>query len=230
LTGVDLTSWGADLPSNPKLGNLVLRILRLIPDLQRLRLSSIDSIEVDPFLLEAIANERRLMPHLHLSLQSGDNMILKRMKRRHSRDDAIKFCNAARKLRPEITFGADIIAGFPTETEEMFENSLKLIDECGLTWLHVFPFSARTGTPAARMPQTDGKITKKRATALRNLGKIQVAKHLKSEIGKRHNILIETPRTGRTEQFTEVLFDTNQIPGDIVKKKILGSVDSKLYV
>ena len=230
LTGVDLTSWGADLPSNPKLGNLVLRILRLIPDLQRLRLSSIDSIEVDPLLLEAIANERRLMPHLHLSLQSGDNMILKRMKRRHSRDDAIKFCNAARKLRPEITFGADIIAGFPTETEEMFENSLKLIDECGLTWLHVFPFSARTGTPAARMPQTDGKITKKRATALRNLGKIQVAKHLKSEIGKRHNILIETPRTGRTEQFTEVLFDTNQIPGDIVKKKILGSVDSKLYV
>ena len=230
LTGVDLTSWGADLPSNPKLGNLVLQILKLVPDLERLRLSSIDSIEVDPLLMEAIANERRLMPHLHLSLQSGDDMILKRMKRRHSRDDAIKFCNAARKLRPEITFGADIIAGFPTETEEMFENSLKLIDECGLTWLHVFPFSARTGTPAARMPQTDGKITKKRATALRNLGKIQVAKHLKSEIGKRHNILIETPRTGRTEQFTEVLFDTNQIPGDIVKKKILGSVDSKLYV
>ena len=230
LTGVDLTSWGADLPSNPKLGNLVLRILKLVPDLERLRLSSIDSIEVDPLLMEAIANERRLMPHLHLSLQSGDNMILKRMKRRHSRDDAIMFCNTARKLRPEITFGADIIAGFPTETDEMFENSVRLIDECRLTWLHVFPFSARTGTPAARMPQTDGRIIKKRAAALRSLGKIQVAKHLKSEIGKRHNILVETPRNGRTEQFTEVLFGTNQIPGDIVRKKILGSIDTKLFV
>ena len=230
LTGVDLTSWGADLPSNPKLGNLVLRILKLVPDLERLRLSSIDSIEVDPLLMEAIANERRLMPHLHLSLQSGDDMILKRMKRRHSRDDAIMFCNTARKLRPEITFGADIIAGFPTETDEMFENSVRLIDECCLTWLHVFPFSARTGTPAARMPQTDGRIIKKRAAALRSLGKIQVEKHLKSEIGKRHNILVETPRNGRTEQFTEVLFGTNQIPGDIVRKKILGSIDAKLFV
>jgi threonylcarbamoyladenosine tRNA methylthiotransferase MtaB len=230
LTGVDLTSWGQDLPSSPKLGNLVLRILKLVPDLERLRLSSIDSIEADEFLMQAIANEKRLMPHLHLSLQSGDNMVLKRMKRRHFREDAIDFCETVRKLRPEITFGADIIAGFPTETDEMFENSLRLVNECGLTWLHVFPFSSRTGTPASRMPQTDGKIIKKRAATLRNLGKVQVEKHLKSEIGKQHNILIETPRIGRTEQFTEVLFNTDQIPGDIVNKKILGSVETKLFV
>tara|TARA_Y100000739_G_C20602824_1_gene463838 strand:- start:563 stop:1822 length:1260 start_codon:yes stop_codon:yes gene_type:complete len=230
LTGVDLTSWGQDLPATPKLGNLVLRILKLVPDLERLRLSSIDSIEADEFLMLALANEKRLMPHLHLSLQSGDNIVLKRMKRRHLREDAINFCETVRKLRPEVTFGADIIAGFPTETDEMFENSLRLIDECGLTWLHVFPFSSRTGTPASRMPQTDGKIIKKRASVLRDLGKIQVAKHLKSEIGKRHNILIETSRVGRTEQFTEVLFNTDQIPGDIVNKKILGSVDTKLFV
>ena len=155
LTGVDLTSWGADLPTAPSLGNLVLRILKLIPDLERLRLSSIDSIEADESLLEAIANETRLMPHLHLSLQAGDNMILKRMKRRHLRDDAIKFCETVKKLRPEMTFGADIIAGFPTETDKMFDNSLKLVKECNLTWLHVFPYSPRIGTPAARMPQVN---------------------------------------------------------------------------
>jgi threonylcarbamoyladenosine tRNA methylthiotransferase MtaB len=139
LTGVDLTSWGADLPSEPKLGDLVMRILKLIPDLARLRISSIDSIEVDPNLMQAIATEQRLMPHLHLSLQAGDDMVLKRMKRRHLRDDAIRFCEDARKLRPDMTFGADIIAGFPTETEAMFENSLRLIEQCDLTWLHVFP-------------------------------------------------------------------------------------------
>jgi len=163
LTGVDMTSWGADLPGAPALGNLVMRILRLVPDLPRLRISSIDSIEVDERLMEAIATEPRLMPHLHLSLQAGDNMILKRMKRRHAREDAIRFCEEARRLRPDITFGADIIAGFPTETDAMFENSLRLVEECGLTWLHVFPYSPRKGTPAARMPQVRGPAIRERA-------------------------------------------------------------------
>jgi len=153
LTGVDLTSWGADLPGEPRLGDLVRRILKLVPGLPRLRLSSIDSIEADPALMAAIAEEDRLMPHLHLSLQAGDDLILKRMKRRHLRDDAIRFCDEARTLRPDITFGADLIAGFPTETEAMFLNSLRLVEECGLTWLHVFPYSPRPGTPAAKMPQ-----------------------------------------------------------------------------
>ena len=155
LSGVDITSWGADLPGQPKLGNLVRRMLKLVPELKRLRLSSIDSIEADEELVQAFAEEQRLMPHVHLSLQSGDDMILKRMKRRHSRKDSIAFCERLRNLRPDITFGADIIAGFPTETEAMFDNSLKLADECDLTYLHVFPFSARPGTPAARMPQLE---------------------------------------------------------------------------
>ncbi len=157
LTGVDMTSWGADLPATPRLGDLVLRILKLVPDLPRLRISSIDSIEVDPALMQAIATEPRLMPHLHLSLQHGDDLILKRMKRRHLRDDAIRFTEEALRLRPEMTFGADIIAGFPTETEAHFENSLALVRECNLTWLHVFPYSVRNGTPAARMPQVNGR-------------------------------------------------------------------------
>ena len=171
LTGVDLTSWGADLPSAPKLGDLVMRILKLVPDLSRLRISSIDSIEVDENLMQAISTEKRLMPHLHLSLQHGDDLILKRMKRRHLRKDAIAFCEEARKVRPEITFGADIIAGFPTETEEHFQNSVKLIKECELTWLHIFPYSPREGTPAAKMPQVNGNQIKKRAAVLRDLGK-----------------------------------------------------------
>ena len=228
LTGVDLTSWGADLPTSPSLGNLVLRILKLVPDLKRLRLSSIDSIEADDSLLEAIANETRLMPHLHLSLQSGDNMILKRMKRRHLRDDAIKFCETVKKLRPEITFGADIIAGFPTETDKMFDNSLKLVKECDLTWLHVFPYSPRVGTPAARMPQVNKLTIKNRAAELRALGKNQVEKHLKTEIGQTHHILMETPHVGRTEQFTEVQLTIEQNPGQIVKKTIIGFEGTKL--
>ncbi|MBT6270604.1 MAG: radical SAM protein, partial [Rhodobacteraceae bacterium] len=228
LTGVDLTSWGADLPTSPSLGNLVLRILKLIPDLERLRLSSIDSIEADESLLEAIANETRLMPHLHLSLQAGDNMILKRMKRRHLRDDAIKFCETVKKLRPEMTFGADIIAGFPTETDKMFDNSLKLVKECDLTWLHVFPYSPRVGTPAARMPQVNKLTIKNRASQLRALGKNQVEKHLRSEIGKTHDILMETPHVGRTEQFTEVQLKIEQTPGRIVKKTIIGFGGLKL--
>ncbi len=222
LTGVDLTSWGADLPATPRLGDLVLRILKLVPDLPRLRISSIDSIEVDEALMQAIATEPRLMPHLHLSLQHGDDMILKRMKRRHLRDDAIGFAEEARRLRPEMTFGADIIAGFPTETEAMFENSLKLVDDCHLTWLHVFPYSPRPGTPAARMPAVNGKLIKSRAARLRAAGDRVVDAHLAAQVGKTHRVLMENPGMGRTEQFAEVQVAEPQIEGRIVELRILG--------
>jgi threonylcarbamoyladenosine tRNA methylthiotransferase MtaB len=222
LTGVDLTSWGADLPAAPRLGDLVMRILRLVPDLPRLRISSIDSIEVDDNLMAAIATEPRLMPHLHLSLQHGDDMILKRMKRRHLRDDAIAFCNEARRLRPDMTFGADIIAGFPTETEAMFDNALRMVDECDLTWLHVFPYSARPGTPAARMPAVNGRTIKERAARLRAAGEAQVQRHLQQQVGQTHHILMESPTMGRTEQFTEVRFDTPQVEGAIVTTRVTG--------
>ena len=228
LTGVDITSWGADLPMMPKLGDLVQRILKLVPDLPRLRISSIDSIEADPALIDAISSEMRLMPHLHLSLQAGDDMILKRMKRRHLRDDAINFCLEMRSVRPDIVYGADIIAGFPTETEEMFENSLKLIEDCGLTWLHVFPFSPREGTPAARMPQMDRSIIKERAARLRSRGELAVQNHLAAQIGLEHNILIENERMGRTEGFTEVLFNKDQIKGSIVNAKIVSKSQTQL--
>lgn len=228
LTGVDLTSWGADLPAEPKLGDLVRRILTLIPDLPRLRISSIDSIEVDEALLDCIATQPRLMPHLHLSLQAGDDMILKRMKRRHLRDDAIAFCQKARELRPDMTFGADIIAGFPTETDEMFDNSLKLVDECDLTWLHVFPYSPRKGTPAARMPAVDGKIIKSRAAALRAAGEKAVSKHLSAQTGRIHHVLIEAADMGRTEQFSEVRFEQPQVPGTIVQTRITGMAGKQL--
>ncbi|SDJ02529.1 tRNA (N(6)-L-threonylcarbamoyladenosine(37)-C(2))-methylthiotransferase MtaB [Lutimaribacter saemankumensis] len=223
LTGVDLTSWGADLPGGPRLGDLVMRILRLVPDLPRLRISSIDSIEADENLMLAIASEPRLMPHLHLSLQHGDDLILKRMKRRHLRDDAIRFCEEARRLRPDMTFGADIIAGFPTESDAHFENSLRLVDECGLTWLHVFPYSRREGTPAARIPQqVNGKIIKDRAARLRAAGDAQVARHLAAQKGRVHSVLMENPRMGRTEQFTEVTFDEDRPEGQIVTATITG--------
>ncbi|MBR9843790.1 MAG: tRNA (N(6)-L-threonylcarbamoyladenosine(37)-C(2))-methylthiotransferase MtaB [Rhodobacteraceae bacterium] len=229
LTGVDLTSWGADLPMTPRLGDLVMRILRLVPDLSRLRISSIDSIEADEALMQAIATEPRLMPHLHLSLQHGDDLILKRMARRHLRDDAIAFCEEARRLRPDMTFGADIIAGFPTETEAHFENSLRLVTECDLTWLHVFPYSKREGTPAAKIPsQVNGSIIKDRAARLRAAGDAQVAKHLAAQIGKTHHILMENAHMGRTEQFTEVHFDAPQTEGNIVTAKITGIRDSQL--
>ena len=228
LTGVDLTSWGADLPAQPRLGDLVLRILKLVPDLPRLRISSIDSIEADDNLLAAIATEPRLMPHLHLSLQAGDDMILKRMKRRHLRDDAIRFCEDARKLRPDMTYGADIIAGFPTETDEMFENSLKLVTECDLTWLHVFPYSPRPGTPAAKMPPVNGKTIKVRATRLRQAGDAQVALHLAAQLGKTHAVLMENPRMGRTAQFTEVQFDTDQPESQIITARITGHHNQNL--
>ncbi|MGB1177723.1 MAG: tRNA (N(6)-L-threonylcarbamoyladenosine(37)-C(2))-methylthiotransferase MtaB [Lentibacter algarum] len=222
LTGVDLTSWGADLPAAPRFGDLVMRILKLVPDLPRLRISSIDSIEADDNLMQAIATEPRLMPHLHLSLQHGDDLILKRMKRRHLRDDAIRFTEDALKLRPEMTFGADIIAGFPTETEAHFANSLKLVDDCQLTWLHVFPYSAREGTPAARMPAVNGAAIKERAAALRAAGERRVAMHLATQQGRQHSILMENPHMGRTEQFTEVRFDLPQTEGALVSGRITG--------
>lgn len=220
LTGVDLTSWGADLPSAPNLGDLVRRILKLVPDLPRLRISSIDSIEVDPALMEAIATESRLMPHLHLSLQAGDDMILKRMKRRHSRDDAIRFCEEAKRVRPEMTFGADIIAGFPTETEAMFENSLKLVQDCDLTWLHVFPYSPRPGTPAARMPQVNGSAIKERAARLRDAGHNAAQQHLAALNGKTQRVLTEGPRLARTESFAEVHFSTDQPEGALLDVQV----------
>src|SRR5476651_2011703 len=199
LTGVDLTSYGADLPGAPKLGQLTKQILRHVPELKRLRISSIDQVEVDRDLLDVIADDDRLMPHLHLSLQSGDDLILKRMKRRHSRADAIAFCAQVRRLRPDIALGADIIAGFPTETEEMFARSQDLVEACGLTFLHVFPYSPRPGTPAARMPQVAGPVIKQRAGRLRAAGETALRKRLASEVGAVREVLIESGTQGRTE-------------------------------
>jgi threonylcarbamoyladenosine tRNA methylthiotransferase MtaB len=220
LTGVDITSYGADLPGAPKLGTLVKKILKHVPELKRLRLSSIDSVEADRDLIDAFAQDVRLMPHLHLSLQAGDDLILKRMKRRHSRNHAIAFCDALRRLRPDMVFGADIIAGFPTETEDMFKNSLGLVDECGLTHLHVFPFSARPGTPAARMPQLNGEIVKERARRLRERGALALRTHLDAEVGATRRVLTEAHGRGRTEQFTPVKLATPAEPGTIVELKI----------
>ncbi|MEO1536089.1 MAG: tRNA (N(6)-L-threonylcarbamoyladenosine(37)-C(2))-methylthiotransferase MtaB [Pseudomonadota bacterium] len=227
LTGVDLTSWGADLPGAPRLGDLVRRILKLT-DIARLRISSIDSIEADDALMEALATEPRLMPHLHLSLQAGDDMILKRMKRRHLRDDAIRFCEAARTLRPDVTFGADIIAGFPTETEEMFANSLKLVEECGLTWLHVFPYSPRPGTPAARMPQVNGAAIKDRAARLRAAGEAAVARHLSQQAGRTVTVLTERADMGRAEDFSEIHLDAPQPEGALIATRITGRTRGQL--
>ncbi len=228
LTGVDLTSWGADLPATPRLGDLVMRILRLVPDLARLRISSIDSIEADDALMGAIASEPRLMPHLHLSLQAGNDLILKRMKRRHLRDDAIRFCDEVRRLRPDMVFGADIIAGFPTETEAMFQQSLDLITDCGLTFLHVFPFSPRKGTPAARMPQVKGPQIKERAARLREAGNVALSAHLQAQLGQRHQVLMEGPRMGRTGQFTEVSFSADQPEGTLREALIKGHAEGRL--
>ena len=227
LTGVDLTSWGADLPGRPPLGDLVSRILRLT-DVERLRISSIDSIEVDESLMRCIAEEPRLMPHLHLSLQHGADLILKRMKRRHLRGDAIAFAREARRLRPDMTFGADIIAGFPTETEAQFEDSLRLVEECDLTWLHVFPYSPRDGTPAARMPAVDGRTVKARAARLRAAGAAAVARHLAAQVGELHEVLMESPRMGRTGQFAEVTFETDQVEGSVVRSRIAGVAGDRL--
>jgi threonylcarbamoyladenosine tRNA methylthiotransferase MtaB len=204
LTGVDITAYGKDLPGEMTLGKLVRTVLKLVPELPRLRLSSIDSVEADAALIAAVAEEERLMPHLHLSLQSGDDLTLKRMKRRHSRADSIQFCATLRRVRPDIVFGADLIAGFPTETEEMFKNSLSLVDECGLTFLHVFPFSARKGTPASRMPQVHGAVIARRAAELREKGVAALKRHLAAAKGRRINVLLETARQGRAADFTPV--------------------------
>ena len=222
LTGVDITSYGADLPGAPRLGALVKRILNEIPELARLRLSSIDSVEADDDLLDALGNEPRLMPHLHLSLQAGDDLILKRMKRRHTRKQAIAFCHQVRKLRPDVVFGADIIAGFPTETEAMFARSLELVDECGLTQLHVFPFSPRPGTPAARMPQLDRGIVKQRARVLRDKGEAALARHLDAQIGAHRLVLTERGGVGHTEQFTAVRLAAPVAPGAILDLTMMG--------
>ena len=216
LTGVDITSY------EPGLGLLVKAVLRELPELRRLRLSSIDSVEADADLLDALASDARLMPHLHLSLQSGDDMILKRMKRRHSRADAIAFCDTVRRLRPDIVFGGDIIAGFPTETEEMFARSLDLVDECGLTQLHVFPFSPRPGTPAARMPQVAGDVVKDRARRLREKGEQALRRHLDGEIGARRLVLAERGGVGRTPQFMPVRLAAPVEPGAMVNATITG--------
>ncbi|MCP1199178.1 tRNA (N(6)-L-threonylcarbamoyladenosine(37)-C(2))-methylthiotransferase MtaB [Notoacmeibacter sp. MSK16QG-6] len=224
LTGVDMTSWGADLPGQPKLGRLVRAILKGVPELKRLRLSSIDSIEADDDLLAALADEERLMPHLHLSLQHGDDLILKRMRRRHLRADAIAFCEKARSLRPEISFGADLIAGFPTETDEAFENNLSLVEACGLSFLHVFPFSPREGTPAARMPQLPRATVKERAARLRRAGDAALTAHLRRKVGMFEPVLIEKEGFGRTPDYTPVQLDRRDeiMPGAIHSATITG--------
>jgi threonylcarbamoyladenosine tRNA methylthiotransferase MtaB len=229
LTGVDLTSYGADLPGAPKLGTLTKQILRHVPELKRLRISSIDSIEADADLLDAIADDARLMPHLHLSLQSGDDMILKRMKRRHARNDAIAFCAQVRRLRPDIAFGADIIAGFPTETEEMFSRSLDLVEECDLTFLHVFPYSPRPGTPAARMPQVPGTVVKERARRLRQAGEVALRRRLGAEIGRTREVLIESADQGRTEHYLPVAVAGGEV-GRIMPLTIAGHDGERLTV
>ncbi|MGY3236764.1 MULTISPECIES: tRNA (N(6)-L-threonylcarbamoyladenosine(37)-C(2))-methylthiotransferase MtaB [unclassified Bradyrhizobium] len=227
LTGVDLTSYGTDLPGAPKLGLLTKQILRHVPELKRLRISSIDSIEADNDLLDAIADDIRLMPHLHLSLQSGDDMILKRMKRRHSRQDAIAFCDQVRRLRPDIVFGADIIAGFPTETEAMFSRSLDLVEECGLTFLHVFPYSPRPGTPAAKMPQVAGGAIKERAKRLRAAGEAGLRQRLSAETGATRNVLIESSGQGRTEHYLPVAIAGERV-GSVVPLTITGNDGERL--
>jgi threonylcarbamoyladenosine tRNA methylthiotransferase MtaB len=221
LTGVDLTSYGADLPGAPRLGTLVAQILKHVRSLERLRLSSLDCVEIDDALMDALASEERLMPHLHLSLQSGDDLILKRMKRRHSRADAIALCEKVRRLRPGTAFGADLIAGFPTETEDMFRRSLDLVEECGLAFLHVFPYSPRHGTPAARMPQVARETVKERARRLRTQGEAALARHLDREIGAVRRVLAETNEGGHTEHFTPVQFDDVVEPGRIVEARMI---------
>ena len=222
LTGVDLTSWGEDLGGSMRLGHLVARILRAVPELERLRVSSIDVAEIDAEFMRVLAGEERLMPHLHLSLQAGDDMVLKRMKRRHTRRQAVEFCAEARRLRPDVAFGADIIAGFPTETEEMFANTLRLVDDCDLVWLHVFPFSPREGTPAARMPQVPGEVRKARAAALRDAGARRLADFLERQCGSILEVLVERPGLARAGNNAQVAIDEAVPAGEIVPVRITG--------
>jgi len=220
LTGVDVTSWGADLPGAPKLGTLIKTILKHVPELKRLRLSSIDSVEIDADLMDVIVAEPRFMPHLHLSLQAGDDLILKRMKRRHARQDAIDLCQTLRNERPDIVFGADIIAGFPTEDEDMFRRSLDLVEECDIAFLHVFPYSPRPGTPAAKMPQVSRTLVKERAARLRDKGAETYARNLARQCGRTHSILVERDGTGRTETFFPVKFSNPPEAGMVVQRRI----------
>ena len=228
LTGVDITSWGSDLPGQPTLGQLTARILKLVPELPRLRLSSIDAAEIDPDLLKLLADEPRLMPYLHLSLQAGDDMILKRMKRRHSRADALNLVADVRAARPDIALGADFIAGFPTETEEMFENTVRLVEEAELAFLHVFPFSPRPGTPAARMPQLPKAVVKDRAARLRAAGEAGLARHLARQVGRTLNALVERAGVGRADDFTEIAFTGEAPIGGIVPVTVTGHDGKRL--
>jgi threonylcarbamoyladenosine tRNA methylthiotransferase MtaB len=228
LTGVDVTSWGADLPGQPTLGQLVARILKLVPELPRLRLSSIDAAEIDPDLMRCLAEESRLMPYLHLSLQAGDDMILKRMKRRHSRADALKLVAEVRAVRPDTAFGADLIAGFPTETDEMFENTLKLVEEAELAFLHVFPFSPRPGTPAARMPAVKRDVVKARAARLRAAGEAGLARHLGRQVGRTLSGLVERPGVARAEDFTEIAFVGEARVGQVAALRVTGHDGKRL--
>ena len=228
LTGVDITAYGADLPGETALGKLVSKILALVPELKRMRLSSIDSIEADAALLKAIAEEERLMPHLHLSLQAGDDLTLKRMKRRHSRAHAVGFCEEVRRLRPEMVFGADLIAGFPTESETMFQNSLSLVDDCGLTFLHVFPFSARPGTPAARMRQINGTVIAARAASLREKGVQALQRHLVNAKGRHIQVLMESEGRGRAGDFTPVKIDAAEGAPKVLDAVVSGHDGSAL--
>ncbi len=229
MTGVDVTSYGPDLPGKPSLGQMIRRVLAQVPNLKRLRLSSLDPVEIDDDLWHLIAAEPRFMPHLHLSLQAGDDMILKRMKRRHLRDDVIEVCRRARQLRPDIAFGADIIAGFPTETDEMFDNTLRIVDECDLTFLHVFPYSERDGTPAVRIPdQVPVPLRKDRAARLRQLGEQQLEKFHKRQVGKTVNAIVEKGNHARSENFALIAFDGNAAPGALVRIKIDAYEDGML--
>ncbi len=228
LTGVDLTSYGADLPGRPTLGQLCGKLLKLIPELARLRLSSIDSIEADPDLMRLIAEEERLAPHFHLSAQSGDDMILKRMKRRHSRKDTIAFCEAVRRIRPGAAFGADLIAGFPTETERMFDNTLKLVDDAGFAYLHVFPFSPRARTPAARMPQVPKPVIKQRAAQLRAKGALALDARLRSLVGTEQTLLVEKDNVGRTACFAQARFAGSAPAGAFVRARVHDSTGTQL--
>jgi threonylcarbamoyladenosine tRNA methylthiotransferase MtaB len=225
LTGVDITSYGPDLPGQPTLGQMIRRLLALVPDLKRLRLSSLDPVEIDDDLWRVIAEEPRFMPHLHLSMQAGDDMILKRMKRRHLRHHLKEVCDKARALRPDIVFGADIIAGFPTEDDAMFENTRAAVEECDLTFLHVFPYSPRPGTPAAKMPQVDGNIRKARAKVLRELGDVQVQKHALTLVGKTLPVLMEKNNKGRTPYFNEVQVMGGELPSGSLVNVTFSAVD-----
>ena len=229
LTGVDITSWGLDFEKKERLGDLICFILNSIPSLERLRISSIDSIEIDPRLMDLLCYETRLMPHLHLSLQSGDNMILKRMKRRHSREDTIKFCSLLKKIRPKMTFSADIIAGFPTENEEMFQNTISIIEQCKIDWIHVFPYSSRTGTPASKMPQVPKMEIDKRASILRKISNERLNKHLKNKIGSIQKVLVEGNAKGFTEDYSRVSFEEGPEIGEIINMKIEKKYNNELF-